>query len=209
MGSELPIFYPLLDKEVYLPDCYDIDIMAVVCLGLNDSRPQLIFSEADNSTSVLFSNTDTSSRALWSGPVPLGTFSCSSSDGLSLSAITATGGLIFHINNNICYPFTSTGETFVSSYETHDVAVRLGDYWNTVLTIATCADLNPQEILFTNSLSDTLNGYILTNVYQTVSVRAGPLYLEDMSDVDILVPTTLAYMIYPSLYNISIDGMLI
>ena len=69
-----------------------------------------------------------------------------------------------------------------------------------------CPYLNPWDVIITTGGSP-LVGFSVSNSYQIFSAEAGPLYLEDESDMDVLIPTMDSYVIYPSVFNIATEGI--
>ena len=101
-----------------------------------------------------------------------------------------------------------TGETFLSTGGlTTSFSVTLGSYWHATFTIAMCPYLNPWDVTITNAGGSPLVGFSLSNSYQIFSAEAGPLYLEDDSDIDVLIPTVESYDVYYSVFNIATKGM--
>ena len=70
-----------------------------------------------------------------------------------------------------------------------------------------CPNINPQNVSFTNARDDPLVGLSHSNRFQDFSVHAGPLYVDDTSDVNVLIPTMDSYDIYRSVFSISIEGI--
>ena len=100
-----------------------------------------------------------------------------------------------------------SGLTYLSTSEAREVSLGLGSYWSTSLTVGLCPpNLNTHDILFTTD-SGVLTGYTISSSYQTVLLTAGPLYLEDMSDVHAQVLTNSGYVTYPSIFTITIEGI--
>ena len=83
--------YPLLEDEVFLPDCLSLAVASsVVCLRLDPTAntPRLTLA---NDSDIFFSNTEFSARALFEGSLPAGEISCSSAEGHTISATVAGG----------------------------------------------------------------------------------------------------------------------
>ena len=70
-----------------------------------------------------------------------------------------------------------------------------------------CPYLNPWDVTIANARGFPLAGFSLSNSYQIFSGEAGPLYLEDDSDIDVLIPTAESYDVYHSVFNIATEGL--
>ena len=70
-----------------------------------------------------------------------------------------------------------------------------------------CPYLNPWDVIITNDRDSPLVGLSVSNSYQVFSAQAGPLYLDDASGVNVLIPTMQSHDIYHSVFNITIKGM--
>ena len=87
------------------------------------------------------------------------------------------------------------------------VSVHLGDFWQASLTVAMCPNLRPLDIGLTDDQETLLTGLTVSNGFQNITVRAGPLYFGDMSDIDVHIPASGYIDTYPSVFSILIEGM--
>jgi hypothetical protein len=186
INSASEVLYPLLASEVYLPDCTEVEVKSIVCLRLNStaSNPLLILPE---STDIFLTNTEFSTRAVFGGPLPAGLFSCSSAEDHVISAVVATG------------------QTYLSTNDMTEVSLSLGAFWQASLTVGMCSHVSPLDIVLTDDRGSNLTGLTVSNDFQSVSVRAGPLYYEDMSDVHVHIPFNGFSNRYSSVFSISIE----
>ena len=88
-----------------------------------------------------------------------------------------------------------------------EVSLSLGAFWQASLTVGMCSHVSPLDIVLTDDRGSNLTGLTVSNDFQSVSVRAGPLYYEDMSDVHVNIPFNGYSNRYSSVFSISIEGM--
>ena len=205
------ILYPLKNNEVYLPDCLEanVTIVSVDCLRLSHatSNPQIAMTEGIVVTS--WNNTSYSARALYAGgQTPRGTFICNSTGGYLAAALFVSGNPLSFISIRILnlLSYFAAGVTYFSTSGPSVVFLGLGSFWNAHLTIAMCPRRNPRDVLLTNSSGSRLVGLSFSNTYQNFYVEAGPLYLEDATNVHVCIPTATSFNSYLSVFSIMIEG---
>ena len=99
------------------------------------------------------------------------------------------------------------GQTYLSTNDMTEVSLSLGAFWQASLTVGMCSHVSPLDIVLTDDRGSNLTGLTVSNDFQCVSVRAGPLYYEDMSDVHVHIPFNGFSNRYSSVFSISIEGM--
>ena len=101
------------------------------------------------------------------------------------------------------------GQTYLSTSGISEVSLRLGAFWQTTLTVGLCPASSPLDILLTDDRGSNLTGLTVSNSFQNITLRAGPLYYEHMSDVHVHIPVNGHSNTYSSVFSISIEGMII